>query len=215
MRITITLLAATAVALVLTHDPERAEACSCRPPPPAQESFEEAQAVFIGVPQAFERGEGLRVQVPMKVERAYKGVREATVDIGTARDSAACGYPFEVGQPYLVYAYGDADGLAVSLCSRTRPLDDAQDDVQAIEEITPGTEPHGQGLDAKPRPPQVDVDGRSTQEPPAEPVAGPPPQQVEPGTRGCGCGAAGGGAGAGLLAGLVLLALATSRRRRA
>lgn len=215
MRITITFLAATAVALVLTHDPAPAEACSCRPPPPAQESYEEAQAVFIGVPQAFERGEGIRVRVPMTVERAYKGVREATVEVGTARDSAACGYPFEVGRPYLVYAYDDGDGLAVSLCSRTRPLDDAQDDVQAIEAITPGTEPQGQNLDAKPRPTRVDVGGHSTQEPPAEPVAGPPPQQVEPGARGCGCGAGSGGTGAGLLAGLLVLALATHRRRRA
>jgi MYXO-CTERM domain-containing protein len=214
MRITIMLVAAAAVALVLTHSPERAEACSCRPPPPAQESYQEAAAVFIGIPQAIEEAGGIRVRVPMQVQRAYKGVDQARVMVTTARDSASCGYNFELDRPYLIYAHAEDDGLSVSLCSRTRALEDAQDDVQAIEAIEPGTVPGGQGQTQGPatKPPRADVDGYAAPEPTPPPAQG-PPQQVEPGARGCGCRSGSDGTGAGLLAGAVALALLARRRR--
>lgn len=217
MRITIVLVAMAAAAAVLTSAPDRAEACSCMRPPPAEASFQEAAAVFIAVPTAIERGEGIQVRVPMQVQRAYKGVETAEVEVTTARDSASCGFPFETGRPYLVYAHEDAeDGLSVSLCSRTQPLDLAQDDVAAIEAITPGTVPSGQtpNLGDKPRPPRPDVTGAADPQPQPEPQASPAPQQVEPGARGCGCRAASGNAGSLALLGMVAFGLLAGRRRR-
>ena len=41
-----------------------------------------------------------------------------------------CGYPFQTGTEYVIYAYKNSDGrLETGICSRTRPLAEAGDDV--------------------------------------------------------------------------------------
>ena len=48
-------------------------------------------------------------------------------------NGAACGYPFVEGQTYLVYAYvTKTPRLRVSLCSLTKPIDKAQDDLKHL-----------------------------------------------------------------------------------
>ena len=44
----------------------------------------------------------------------------------TAQLSASCGFTFVKGEEYVVYS---RDGSTVSLCSRTRPLSEAQHDL--------------------------------------------------------------------------------------
>jgi hypothetical protein len=59
-------------------------------------------------------------QVEFRVGRRFKGAEADTATVITA----ACGYGFELGGTYLVYA-GEPDGqLSVSLCRHTMRIDD-------------------------------------------------------------------------------------------
>jgi hypothetical protein len=58
------------------------------------------------------------------------------VTVTTCGNGACCGYFFETGQAYVVYATGEGKALDVSLCSRTRPLADNADEVIALNAAT-------------------------------------------------------------------------------
>lgn len=137
------------VGLVLVH-PEAAQACSCVMPT-FEEQRAQSAAIFEGRVDAI-RADGDEVVVVFHVTQAWRGVTTERVEIRTASSSAACGYAFEVGTHYLVYAGRRNEGpLAVSLCSRTAPADDANDDRQLLGSGTipvevsdeGGTEPEG------------------------------------------------------------------------
>ena len=118
-------------------------ACSCVPPPPPAEALEASSAVFAGIvldvedhsiiePTAVTFGDRV---VTFRVLRYWKGVDSRIVQVTTSGSGASCGYPFQEGRNYLVYAHGESD-LVVSLCSRTRRLKDAREDLDALG---PGT----------------------------------------------------------------------------
>jgi len=49
-----------------------------------------------------------RARVPisrsrLRVSRAWKGVAAETVEVGTTSALGSCGYPFEVGEEYLIF----------------------------------------------------------------------------------------------------------------
>jgi hypothetical protein len=178
--------------LTLLFAPRDAAACSCVRP-----TFEDARsssaAIFEGRVDEISPVEGTdEVRVRFHVTQAWRGVEHEGVEIQTASNGAACGFPFEAGQHYLVYAGQREQTLMVSLCSRTARMDDANDDRQLLGS---GTIP-------------VDVEDESDEPTPREP----------PATRaGCAsCGVAGATApSALLLASLAtLLALVARRTRR-
>ncbi len=115
-------------------------ACSCIQPSPPQESLEQATAVFAGrvtnIEKPFISTSSLDpITATFDVSQVWKGDITQTVAIRTAQDSASCGYPFELGQEYIVYAWADPDHpgeLNTGLCSRTNLLFQAQEDVQAL-----------------------------------------------------------------------------------
>jgi hypothetical protein len=52
------------------------------------------------------------------------------IEILTGYGGGDCGYPFQTGAEYVLYAYKNSDGrLETGICSRTRPLAEAGDDV--------------------------------------------------------------------------------------
>ena len=111
-------------------------ACSCLPPPPADQAFTQAAAVFVGTVQQVKRAEQLNVKfVTLQVEQAWKGAVTKRVTVQTCIDGACCGYGFQEKESYLVYAHGAGKSLSVSLCSRTRPLAQADDDIAALNKI--------------------------------------------------------------------------------
>jgi hypothetical protein len=127
-----------------------AEACSCKPPPPPAEALKEARAVFAGevtrvrgprsIPVRNGRGKvvAYRVtfgaEVRFKVINTWKGV---TADVVTVVTVPGCGYGFVEGGRYLVYAYGDGPGLVTGMCSRTKALDAAPEDLSVLGEGKP------------------------------------------------------------------------------
>jgi MYXO-CTERM domain-containing protein len=115
--------------------------------------LERYESIFVGrvraAPKAPEPGPGYRErlaaaeaaiaalttdrEVRFDVRRSWKGDR-AEVAVRTPAQRSACGYPFEEGREYLVYASRGQDGaLWVTACDRTRPIEDAQGDLDALD----------------------------------------------------------------------------------
>jgi hypothetical protein len=112
-------------------------ACSCVPPQAPQEEAARADAVFSGkVTQQtpgtslLEGGESLKVA--FEVGQVWKGNVPQQILLATSGSSASCGYTFENGKEYVVYANTVEGQLSVSLCSRTRPVAEAQEDFGAL-----------------------------------------------------------------------------------
>jgi hypothetical protein len=110
---------------------EAALACTCAPPPGPQESLTSSDAVFTGTVVSVTPSGGSN-QVVFQVESVYKNAKCGQVTIVTALDEAACGYTFQVGTSYLVYASRQQGKLSTGICSRTQPTSSASGDLTAL-----------------------------------------------------------------------------------
>jgi hypothetical protein len=128
-RAQLALLALFALTTTLVLVPNRARACSCMPQT-VEQAKRDADAVFEAHVTEVQAQDPVRVRA--KVVRQFKGAAVEQVELLTARDSAMCGYAFEVGQSYLVYADHDEGRLHVSLCSRTQRIADADEDLRVL-----------------------------------------------------------------------------------
>jgi hypothetical protein len=71
--------------------------------------------------------------VTVALVRTWRALEnQEAVSVRTGESGAMCGYGFEVGVSYLVYAAGEPDKLLVTSCSRTRPLGEASEDLAAL-----------------------------------------------------------------------------------
>jgi hypothetical protein len=85
-----------------------------------------ADAVFVGNVVSIEtltvsagvlRGR----RVDLAVVEAFRGLQLSEVTLHTGYGGADCGYPFAMGESFLVYAYRTPEGhLTTSICTRTR-----------------------------------------------------------------------------------------------
>jgi protocatechuate 3,4-dioxygenase beta subunit len=134
-------------------------ACSCGASGPPCQAYWQADAVFVGQVKAkdlkarFEKGgngEELRavgegeVRVTFTITEAFRGALGKEVDIFTTDSSAACGYEFEHGGVYIVYAHEYPKGggkLHTSICSRTQKYSESSPDIayaKSLARATPG-----------------------------------------------------------------------------
>jgi hypothetical protein len=140
-------------------------ACSCSVLTPT-DAYEQADAVFEGrvvevrAPAADAGGHGASRSVRLQVVRAWKGIAGEQVEVATAVGSTACGYDFVAEQSYFVYAANRDGKLAVSLCSRTRPMAEAGDDLRRL------------GMGATPVDPLADSEPKKPAEPRQSPARG-------------------------------------------
>ena len=103
-----------------------AQACSCAFPPgsPAEE-LAQADAVFAGVATSVKAHRKLfilpsssdPVTVEFDVSHVWKGPQQESLTVKTVRSESSCGYEFQKGEWYVVYARNGETGL----CSRTTP----------------------------------------------------------------------------------------------
>ena len=113
--------------------------CTCAPPGTPTEELEKSDAVFKGTVVEL-KVDTLRVQnaamlffrVKFEVVAAWKGVDLGEVTLSTNFESAACGFPFKQGVDYLVYAFSQNDSLSTNLCTRTKKLSEAQEDLDEL-----------------------------------------------------------------------------------
>lgn len=133
------------LALLLAIAPSPAQACSCLAPGDMIEEASGADAVFAGtvlrlvatdrradspLMARIKRFFGMQVRYgpdqrrfALEVDEPFKGIEASTIEVMTSADSASCGYSFQVGRKYLVFAQHDEGRLNVSLCSATAPID--------------------------------------------------------------------------------------------
>jgi hypothetical protein len=94
----------------------------------------------------------LRV-VRLQIGEVLTGVDAAQkeIEILTGKGGGDCGYAFQTGFDYMVYAYRNAQGLMeTGICSRTRPLAEAAEDIaylRVVPQANPTAEIHVSMLD--------------------------------------------------------------------
>jgi hypothetical protein len=113
-------------------------ACTCvsAPGPACQEAWKvSVGAVFLGRVVNIEPIDGTTNRVTIEIEEAYRGVSGTSVQIFTSASESACGYSFEQGDKYLVFANIDGTKLIVDLCSATKPAKYASDDIAYLRSL--------------------------------------------------------------------------------
>jgi hypothetical protein len=104
-----------------------------------EQAKEQASAIFEGrvtqiedVPSPIDP-QLMQRRVTFALVRVWKDLESAeTVSLTTSDSTASCGYPFEKDQSYLVYASKSEQGLSTGMCSRTRRMSDASEDLAAL-----------------------------------------------------------------------------------
>jgi hypothetical protein len=128
------------VALIIV-DPSVGLACTCGLPYPNKtlkqqviEAHKNSEAVFSGkVIEIIENPQVFYVVVKFKVQRSWKQTSTNEVTVLTGRGNGDCGYHFEVGESYLVYAYKyNESEVGTNICQRTARLDDAAKDLKVL-----------------------------------------------------------------------------------
>jgi hypothetical protein len=123
--------------------PSPTSACTCLTASVCDAAWK-TEAVFVGHVVSIESTPAAGRIVQLAVLEGFRGFRLTQVAIATASNEAACGYPFRIGESYLVYANRSLAGgpLSAGLCSRTRPVADATEDLtylRSLAAIVPGS----------------------------------------------------------------------------
>ena len=113
-------------------------ACRCvRGDYAPSEQWTSATAIFRGrvaaidpIPAA-ERISELRMKITFDVVKQWLGAPERRIAVSTwEEDGPYCGFGFQRGVEYLVWAWGPKGGLLTDACTRTRPVAEAADDIR-------------------------------------------------------------------------------------
>lgn len=124
----------------VNHSINEAYACSCIAPDSPQKELQKFDSVFSGTvtkiegkpPETDTYSSMDPVFVTFDVDTVWKGPKSDTITIMTALMDASCGFNFEDNQEYIVYANEHAQGLEVSLCSRTNLITNATQDIDEL-----------------------------------------------------------------------------------
>ncbi|NOT33633.1 MAG: hypothetical protein HOP12_05610 [Candidatus Eisenbacteria bacterium] len=106
-----------------------AHACSCTNERTVLEEFAIAHYVFGGTVTSVQpTSDSFNVIATFTPTIRWKGGLNSVVNVYTPRDESTCGFPFEVGESYLVFAFNSfasgQTGIWTHACSRNRPLAD-------------------------------------------------------------------------------------------
>jgi hypothetical protein len=129
-------------------EPRRAFACEAIPPGPPLDELDKSASVFSGTVVEIQKGtlDGVSElhAVFLEVDRYWKSPNTnndyVRLVVFTETSGDTCGYVFEKGSRYMVYVRTQEkdSSLHTGVGTRTRPIDDAQDDLAVLGE---GREP--------------------------------------------------------------------------
>ena len=144
-------LAVLIVSLWLLASPTPSYGCSCIVPGSPSEELDKSAAVFSGEVVSVKEQSffGTTISstdpttVKFAVDKVWKGTVRPDISFTTARSGASCGFTFAEGKEYIVYS---RDGDTVSLCSRTKLIEDAREDLDALGA---GNPPNGEASDPR------------------------------------------------------------------
>jgi hypothetical protein len=143
-RLRTTIISIAAAVLVTLLSASAAFSCDCSSSRPPCQSFGNTAAVFVGTPIEVKQTTGKLLannepEYPQKifsfrVDESFRGVNAAQIEVRTGMEDGDCGYRFNLGERYLVYAnFNPANGFYdTSICTRTRPLSEAAEDLDYI-----------------------------------------------------------------------------------
>jgi hypothetical protein len=107
-------------------------ACSCAISPLIEDEIKNADLVFTGTLM----GSGIdnqRAIETFSVAKVYKGASVEKIHLYVDLNMPCGKYSFEIGKSYLVFANKQEDGtFFADICSRTKPLTDAADDLKVL-----------------------------------------------------------------------------------
>ena len=138
MRVSLFLSRGLVAAILFLSLCPKALGCACVPPPQnltiyelVKQSVERADLVFIGVPRVLHgdgNSEDTEDLVLLDASKVFKGEQTTRIGVhsgvGTTHMSS-CGYSFEVGKTYLVFANHYENAFFVGACSFTAPIEDS------------------------------------------------------------------------------------------
>lgn len=132
-------IAVVGLALILSvawflGSPGLVHACTCVAPGPPSEEIEKFDAVFTGRVVSMQLS-GDTTTVGFEVNTVWKGIVSEDVHVTTSSTGGSCGFTFEEGEEYIVYARHSTDAdvsYSVDICSRTALLSQAQVDLDAL-----------------------------------------------------------------------------------
>ena len=122
-------------------------ACSCYAKAPVCNAFGDAKAVFVGKViegNSVERMSDMLkagtkdLTFTFKVSRGFIGAKaDETVEVHTGFGFGDCGFPFEKGEEYIVYAYENEKTklMSTGICTRTTHISRAEEDISGLETI--------------------------------------------------------------------------------
>lgn len=123
------------LAIFLPYFTPQAFACSCAEPFSVQEELESSALVILGTVREIKQSSSAgNKEVLVEVSRIFKGETQSQQIIVTAGDSAACGFEFQQGLDYLIYARDVGTGYTTGLCDRTTLGSSAADDLSILGE---------------------------------------------------------------------------------
>ena len=121
-------------------------ACSCMMSGPPCQEYWRADVVFAGLVDEIantpvrqtDEDAWRTLTVRFSVESAFRGLEGSRIEVRTGMGGGDCGYGFKKGVRYLVYAHRTKEGhLHASICSRTRPLTQAGEDLEYFRNLPP------------------------------------------------------------------------------
>jgi hypothetical protein len=131
----------------LLLEPQSAYACSCAAPESPEKQvkaeLDYRSAIFAGTVQKITPPSWFRiirptadpVKVTFKVSEVWKGEIERQTIVYTALGSDSCGVDyFEKGTEYIVSASLDSESLETNICSLTKPLASAANELAVLGE---------------------------------------------------------------------------------
>lgn len=111
--------------------PRAGEACSCAGPHAPCEAAWQVDAVFVAQVVRVERT-STHIRAHLMPLETFRGPSDI-LSIDTGLGGGDCGYSFQPGEAYLIYARGDKAGrYSTGICNRTRPLSQAAEDLDYL-----------------------------------------------------------------------------------
>ncbi len=122
-------------------------ACTCGGSGSPCESLGSAEAVFAGTVISVRENKRAAstdrnnidwhpVSFKFSIDHPYLGVTGTEVEVFTGTGGGDCGYQFQVGRRYLIYAYRSQNKLATSICSRTKSFESANEDLAFLGNLS-------------------------------------------------------------------------------
>jgi len=130
-----------AIVWVVTAGP--AQACTCAAPAGPAEGMTRSTAVFRGRVTEISRPFLDRLgfaktgdhRVKFAVLKQWKGAPSKSIELITRLTGEACGFPFEEKKEYLVYVMAEPKDIQTGICTGTKNLVDAEQEMKQLDEI--------------------------------------------------------------------------------